>query len=398
MSEVWLFDDGAAGLSPLTSLRASPDVRTGALTQAERARLVLGATVAGLIVPPAMAGLVSEQHGRPVNRAPAMNAVITLLNGRAPLAADLVPRLKAGVVMAEEESGSVIAAMVPGERVMPLLGGETGGLSVERLPGRHLMARPWDAIGWRNRCVARDLGLLGAGPHRDPPATCTRFGHAALVIDPAAKVYPGVTFDLEHGAIVVAEGATVRPGATLIGPVYVGPGSTVSDRALIKADTAIGPRCKVAGEVGGTIFQGHANKGHDGHLGDSWVGEWVNLGAGTMNSNLLNTYGEVLARGASGGAERTGMQFLGAILGDHVKTAIGTRIMTGCVAGTGAMWAAGRAMSGYVPPFAWVTDEGERRYRRGRFVEVARAMMARRNVAPGAEYVRRVEGMIGDEG
>lgn len=397
MSEVWLFDDGLAGLSPLTDLRGSFDVRTGALTQLERARLVLGAEIAGLVVPPALAGMVGEAHGRPVNAAPAKGAVVTLLNGRAPLAADLSPRLKAGAVIVEEDSGGVVAAMVPGERVMPLLGGETSGLSVERLAERQLMTRPWDVIAWRDRCIARDLGLLGAGPHREPPSGCTRYGHGALVIDPAAKAYPGVTFDLEHGAVVIAESAVVRPGATLVGPVYVGPGSTVLDKALIKRNTAIGPLCKVAGEVGGTVFQGHANKGHDGHLGDSWVGEWVNLGAGTVNSNLLNTYGEVFARGAGGGPERTGMQFLGAVLGDHVKTAIGTRIMTGCVAGTGAMWAAGRPMAGHIEPFAWVTDEGERRYRPGKFLEVARAMMSRRHLTPGPEYVRRVELLLGGE-
>ena len=110
------------------------------------------------------------------------------------------------------------------------------------------------------------------------------------------------------------------------------------DNAIIKPNTVIGPQCKVGGEVGATIFQGSANKAHEGHLGDSWVGKWVNLGAATVNSNLLNTYDEVTMRlDADDSRHRTGRQFMGALIGDHVKTAIGTRLMTGTVLGTGAM-------------------------------------------------------------
>ncbi|MFT3685650.1 MAG: hypothetical protein QM783_12110 [Phycisphaerales bacterium] len=83
-----------------------------------------------------------------------------------------------------------------------------------------------------------------------------------------------------------------------MGPAYIGSHSTVIERTLVKAHSSIGPWCKVAGEVGGVVFQGFANKAHDGHLGDAFVGEWSNLGAGTTNSNLLNTYGEVTMRSA----------------------------------------------------------------------------------------------------
>jgi UDP-N-acetylglucosamine diphosphorylase/glucosamine-1-phosphate N-acetyltransferase len=186
---------------------------------------------------------------------------------------------------------------------------------------------------------------------------------------------------MESGAIVIDEHATIRPGATIVGPAYIGPHVTILERALIKAHTAIGPWCKVSGEIGGTIFQGFANKGHDGHLGDSWIGEWVNLGAGTNNSNLLNTYTEVFAKAPDGVNERTGLQFLGAIIGDHVKTAISTRIMTGAILQTGGMFAQAAAVAGTTPRFAWSTDAGLRTFRIDKFLETARAMMTRRNVA-----------------
>ena len=159
----------------------------------------------------------------------------------------------------------------------------------------------------------------------------------------------------------------------------------------VGARAVIGPQCRAAGEIGSAIFQGFSNKAHDGHLGDALLGEWVNLGAGTVNSNLLNTYGEVAMRlRPSGALERSGRQFMGCIVGDHAKTAIGTRIMTGSSVGTGAMWAAGAAISGTVGSFAWVTDDGERRFRLDKFTDIARTVMARRGVVPGAAYLERL--------
>jgi acetyltransferase-like isoleucine patch superfamily enzyme len=177
----------------------------------------------------------------------------------------------------------------------------------------------------------------------------------------------------------------------------VGPHSTVLERATIRQHTAIGPWCKVNGEVGGTIFQGYANKAHDGYLGDSWMGEWVNLGAGTTNSNLLNTYGEIVSRATPDGKnERTGENFLGAVIGDHVKTAICTRIMTGSVLHTGSMFATTAPVSGCVGAFTWATDDPDtgrpshRPYRLDKFGEVMRAAMARRKVEPSEAYLRRL--------
>ena len=117
----------------------------------------------------------------------------------------------------------------------------------------------------------------------------------------------------------------------------------------------------------------------------------MNLGAGTVNSNLLNTYGEVAMRlRPDSPLERTGRQFMGCIVGDHVKLAIGTRIMTGTSIGTGTMWAASSPVTGAVAPFAWVTDDGERRFRADKFMDIARTVMARRGTAPGEAVAARL--------
>ena len=148
---------------------------------------------------------------------------------------------------------------------------------------------------------------------------------------------------------------------------------------------------RLGGEIGGTSIVGYSNKAHDGHLGDSIVGEWVNLGAGTDNSNLLNTYSEVPVRlEPDGPRERTGRIFFGSVIGDHVKCAIGTRLMTGTVLGTGAMVARSTPPPSTVRRFAWLTDDGERSYQIGKFVEVARTVMARRSLVPGPAYLERL--------
>lgn len=230
------------------------------------------------------------------------------------------------------------------------------------------------------------------------PSGVTLINAAAVHIHATAKVSPSVVLDAELGPIFIDEHAVIRPGVIIVGPAYIGKNSTILERALIKAHTAFGPVCKVAGEVGGTIFQGYANKAHDGHLGDSYIGEWANLGAGTTNSNLLNTYGEVTATLPVPGAsrERTGLTYLGCIVGDHTKFAINTRIMTGSIFGTGCMVATTAAPPTCAPPFSWLTDERTQPYRFSKFFEVAKTVMARRKIEPSEAYISAMAAIAGE--
>ncbi len=398
MPRVIVFDDGKGELAPLTGTYAAFDVRIGAFTTLGRIARAGGAGGGGgassLIVPEPLADLTRERHAMPVNEPAHGNDPVLLLNGRAPLASELASGLGHNAAIIDRDTGDLIAAHVPGGRVRALLGGDHAGLQTRPVDGLNLMTRPWHVRLLRERCLAADLDLLACDEGSTPPLDATAFGNYPLSIDPTANIYPGAVFDLENGPIVLAAASVVRPGAVVIGPAYIGPHSTVMDRAIIRAGTAIGPHCKVGGEVAGTVFQGYSNKAHDGYLGDSWVGEWVNLGAATNNSNLLNTYGEVKCRATPKGPEEpTGERFVGAFIGDHVKTAIGTRIMTGAVIHTGAMLAAAAPVTGCVPPFAWRTDAGESTWDFEKFERTARAMMARRKVTPSAVYMSRLRAL-----
>lgn len=393
---------GLNALSPLADLRPAFDIRTGALTTLERLRRALNLTTVTLLPREEILPLCREQHaGTTVGSShelPANPAPLLFINARCVLPLPEITALREGEMLIESASGSVIAAFGPVSAAASLHRGERPSFIAKDFPKLALLSRPWHVRTFRDRALAIDLELLGnnpafqpASPPTPPPTGCLCFGNSKLSIHPTAKIYPGVTFDLEAGPIVIDQHAVVRPGVILCGPLYLGEHATAGDKAILKNNTAIGPYCKVAGEISGSIIQGYSNKGHDGHLGDSWLGEWVNLGAGTTNSNLLNTYGEVIAKALPTGTnERTGEQFLGSIIGDHVKTAICTRLMTGVVIHAGAMAATTAAVSGCVEPFAWCTDAGNRRYRLEKFVEVARAMMGRRKVVPSAAYLDRL--------
>ena len=363
-----LFDDGAGELAPLTDLRPAFDIRTGAWTALERWADV-GMPPSGLIVPEASAGIAAALHPRlSINQAPPEGAV--LVNGRWPLAAEFLEDIAAlepgrGLV----NDGVLLAACVGSESEDPLAADSYQATEHKA----DLLERCWHVRSFRDACISYDLTQMA-------PAK-------GVVVREGAKVAESAVLDASNGAIVIGDNARVGHHAVIIGPAYIGPGSTVIEHATIRPNTAIGPVCKVGGEITGVIFQGHANKAHEGFLGDSYLGMWCNLGAGTTNSNLLNTYGQVVID-----RQRTGETFMGCILGDHVRTAIGTRIMTGSVVGTGTMWAASKPITGRVGPMRWVTDAGEKAYRAEKFLEVAKAAMARRDTAPrDAEVARFAE-------
>jgi len=143
-------------------------------------------------------------------------------------------------------------------------------------------------------------------------------------------------FHVEEGPVVLDEGVRVLDFTFFSGPVYVGPRSRIIERSSIKEFTCTGHTCKIGGELEATVIEPYTNKQHHGFLGHAYVGSWVNMGAGTSNSDLKNTYGviRVLHRGKR---LDTGMRFLGCIIGDYVKTAINTSIFTGKIIGIASM-------------------------------------------------------------
>ncbi len=205
---------------------------------------------------------------------------------------------------------------------------------------------------------------------------------ALAMISPGAEVEGSVTVDVRGGPVLLERGSVVGAGSTLRGPLLIGRGAKISPCSHISG-SFIGEEARVGGEVFSSVVSPYSNKAHFGFLGHSYVGSWVNLGAGTVTSNLKNTYGEIRVRVAKGGRERTGLIKLGAALGDHTKSSIGTMIYTGLQIGAAAQ------LHGFVtervPPFTlyartlgWGLAEVELES----VIRTYRRMAARRGVEP----------------
>ncbi|MEK7379492.1 MAG: hypothetical protein AAB075_00610, partial [Gemmatimonadota bacterium] len=218
-----------------------------------------------------------------------------------------------------------------------------------------------------------EFTLAGSDP---VPEGAIVLGDPARLVSLGARIEPGVVFDLRAGAGVLAEGSEVRSGTRLEGPVYVGPETVVFGGRI--RGSSFGPQCRIHGEVSTSVFVGYANKSHDGFVGHSVVGPWVNIGAGTITSNLKNTYGPVRLDLPQGRME-TGRTFVGSLIGDHAKTAIGTMLATGSVIGAGANVFGPGEVPRFVPPFAWGSSGIERLNVTG-FVRIAQRVMPRRGV------------------
>lgn len=246
---------------------------------------------------------------------------------------------------------------------------------------------PWDLLDLLHHALGRRVENVSSTAI---PSGVHVLGDAPVRLEEGAKVDPGVVLDAESGGIWIEAGARVRPGAVLVGPVHVGPGSIIREQAVVRGSD-IGPTCRVAGETNHSILQGWCNRAHEGHVGDSVLGAWSNFGAGTTISNLLNSYEEVSVRMTpESSRRRTNRMFVGAFVGDFVRTAIGTKISTGTVIGTGAMLAEESTITGAVPSFAWWTPSGRRTWRFDKFVSSLEIVMARRDQVPSPELLQRL--------
>lgn len=242
--------------------------------------------------------------------------------------------------------------------------------------------KPTDLFSYNNKAIDFDFELLTRGKTSQPLSSTNGFlGNLEdLFIEEGAEIEFS-TLNTKTGKIYIGKNAEVMEGCHLRGPIALCEGSKFNLGAKIYGATTIGPQCKVGGEVNNIIIMGYSNKGHDGFVGNSVIGEWCNLGADTNSSNLKNNYAEVrLWSYKTKRFERTGLQFCGVIMGDHSKTAINTQLNTGTVVGV----AANIFNSGFPPnlidSFSWGGMKGDDKFRLDRAYEVAEKAMERRHV------------------
>jgi len=287
------------------------------------------------------------------------------------------------------KDNAVVAARVSGEKLKELQNQMSNVLSISDFNGikteqvdAALINYPWELIRFNGEQIYSDFNLLKkerTGKKINKYSGAYLLNTKEIIIGGGSVIKPGVVIDAEDGPVYIGKDVTVMPFSVITGPAYIGDNSVIKAGAKIYHDTSIGPMCKVGGEVEASIIHSYSNKQHDGFLGHSYLGSWVNLGAGTTNSDLKNNYSSVRME-INGESVDTGMQFVGLFMGDHSKTAINSTINTGTVVGVSSNVFGSGFPPKFIPSFSWGGSELLTQYNLDKALEVARKVMARRKI------------------
>ncbi|NQT86558.1 hypothetical protein HQ560_07330, partial [bacterium] len=334
---------------------------------------------------PLLAPTTRESTDLPVNALPAGEDVL-FVNGRIvmreaiPLEGPEEVATSGGALVYARLRSATAALLEPGDFL--------GGTVLSKLPHtmRHVECKAdmvryyWDIVDYNESELVRDFEELAAageilgnvydGAHL--------LGRENIFIGAGASVKPCCVLDAENGPIYIGEGATIMPSTTIIGPAYIGWKSKVQMASRLHEGSNIGEVCKVGGEIENSIMHSYSNKQHDGFLGHAYIGQWVNLAADTINSDLKNTYGTVRVQLPHKLVE-TDSLFVGLAVGDHSKSAIASQFVTGSVVGFNCNVLASGFPPKLVQSFSWLTDAGCQPYSATMAVEVARRVMSRRD-------------------
>jgi len=239
----------------------------------------------------------------------------------------------------------------------------------------------WDIFSKNEEAILEDFALITKSKVSQPiPSSNNVIAAENIFIEPGAKL-EFTTLNASSGPIYIGKNAEIMEGSMVRGPLALCEGAMIKMGAKIYGATTIGPNSRVGGEVKNSVIFSNSNKGHEGYLGNSVLGEWCNLGADTNNSNLKNNYDEVrLWDYQTESFAKTGLQFCGVMMGDHSKCGINTMFNTGTVVGVNANIFGSGFPRNFVPSFSWGGSSGFTTYLTKKAFEVAQKVMARRGL------------------
>jgi len=239
----------------------------------------------------------------------------------------------------------------------------------------------WDIFSKNGEAIIEDFNLITKDRESEPiPVTINTISPENIFIEKGATLN-FATLNASSGPIYIGRDSEVMEGSIVRGPFALCHDATLKMASKIYGPTTVGPHSKIGGEVSNSVISGYSNKGHDGFLGNSVLGEWCNLGADTNNSNLKNNYAEVrLWDYETEGFAKTGLQFCGLMMGDHSKCGINTMFNTGTVVGVSANIFGSGFPRNFVPSFSWGGSKGFVTYKTNKAFEVAEVVMKRRKI------------------
>ena len=357
---------------PLTLSRPIWELRCGITSLAEKLRAKVGTADVAYFVPDYLAEAYRERTDRPVNdMAVLAGADVLILDARIKAEAFAL-RLEPGAPITGhsevtvDEQGEVLCALigkgdlkkVQGANIEAFLACAKAKLPTVRNDGLPLWQYTWDLMLASPHQITADFAALGRqgieGTIEEPAGL--RGSKQDVYIAPGVTVHPMVVIDAANGPVYIDEGAEIHPFTRIEGPCYIGKKSILLGTKC-REGNSIGPYCRIGGELEESVIQGYSNKYHDGFLGHAYVGEWVNLGALTTNSDLKNDYSTVSVMLDGKHSIDTGSTKVGSLIGDHTKTSIGVLFNTGSVVGAMAIiMATGKPLPKFIPSFAWFIE------------------------------------------
>lgn len=376
-----VFDDArSAEFYPLTLTRASGDLRCGVLKLRQRLEACFPSEAeTAVIIAPRLQQLYAERHPDWLLHRFPENTEKLYLNSLLRIDQELVRQITA---LPSESSllheGQLLAAKTKksfsdnlAQHLTPINTDKTLYNNISDLIHDNARMIRWDFEHYfydKDNSFETEPGVTVQNPYD-------------VWIGEDVNLAPGMVIDASSGPVILDEGCRVMANAVLVGPLYVGKKSLIKIGAKIYGGTSIGPVCKIGGEVEDSIIQAYSNKQHDGFLGHAYLGEWINLGADTNNSDLKNTYMNVEYYSYPKKKKTdSGSQFLGCIIGDHSKTGINCSINTGTVIGVGCnLWGSNLIMD-FIPDFSWGMAGELKPYRTDAFCYTAALVKERRQL------------------
>jgi len=373
MTNVLFFDDHSwENLLPLSFTRPVCEMRCGILTIKEKWQKAGEFSISWLSrdylsqkFPPVIEADNYLINGALFPNRTLIEAILGLKHGEALTSAERILALRVPAKAVREFNPMEPAKYIPGEYSGPM----------------RILDYPWQIFQWNGEEINSDFDLLTKDRVSFPISNSNHLIHPERIFVEEGFKAEYSSLNATNGPIYLGKSSEIMEGCLIRGPFALGEHAALKMGAKIYGPTTVVPHCKVGGEVNNSVIFGYSNKGHDGFLGNSVLGEWCNLGADTNNSNLKNNYAEVKLWNYP--AEKfipTGLQFCGLIMGDHSKCGINTMFNTGTVVGVGAnIFGAGYPRN-FVPCFSWGGAHGLSTFALPKVFEVAEEVMSRRNL------------------
>lgn len=386
MKHIIFDDDKWNNFFPLTLTRSTGDLRVGILKLRQRISAYLDLDETKVIISTFLEDIYKEQHKEwQINRITDEETIF--INSRLMINRKFVKKIQglpSNSCLGDDDN--IFAA-----RLNP----QKGNISSEdisklfknlkkiEIKGKYIWNYLWELIGNNAEYISQDFKdfFYDKDNYFETEMGTTILNPYNIWIGKDTKIKPGVIIDATDGPVILDENVLIMSNAVLVGPVYIGKNSVIKVGAKIYEGTSIGPVCKVGGEVEETIIQAYSNKQNDGFLGHSYIGEWVNIGAGTTNSDLKNNYKNVeVYFYPSGKKVDSESKFIGTFIGDHTKIGINSTINTGTVLGVGCNLFGRELIKDFIPSFRWGEGSDLVEYQENKFFETAKIVKQRRNL------------------